>query len=81
MKYNQWYEIINLEKFKTKYPPKQHINVDEILKQHNEWATQVNIKYTPTVFVNGYLIIKPYFAKYLPDYIGSLEDVFPPAIQ
>ncbi len=73
---HDWYEHMDIEKFKIKYPLKQSLNVDEILRRNEQWTTQANIEYTSAVFVNGYPISKPYLAKELPDYTGSLEDTF-----
>lgn len=49
---NDWYSSMNYESFIQKYKP-NGIEVSDILKQHKVWSNAVNIKGTPTLFING----------------------------
>ena len=47
-----WYSLLNLEKFKALH----HTNgeqVDTAVEKHIIWSKAVDIKATPTIFVNG----------------------------
>ncbi|MGB4775229.1 MAG: vitamin K epoxide reductase family protein [Daejeonella sp.] len=77
---HDWYKDMDMGKFKEKYHLSEYIDVDEILERHHEWINQADIQYTPTVFLNGYPIVKPYQPKDIADYLGALsEESFPPA--
>lgn len=51
-----WYEHMNLERFKTQY---EEVGVNgtmnfEELDEQIRWASEVDVEYTPTMFLNGY---------------------------
>jgi len=57
---HDWFTLKDLAQFQRKYSNPSPINVDAILAHHENWITRNNIKFTPTVFVNRYLLPRPY---------------------
>lgn len=50
---HDWYEWMDFEKFKEKYPLKVVLNVKELLTQHEQWMADVKIEYTPPFLLTG----------------------------
>jgi protein-disulfide isomerase/uncharacterized membrane protein len=50
---NDWFEWMNVEKWKTKWIVNEQINVDASVEQHTNWMTEVGVKFTPTFYLNG----------------------------
>ena len=48
-----WFEWMDIEKWKTKWQPDNNIDVTERLQQHGKWITNNNVAHTPTFFING----------------------------
>ena len=57
-----WYNQIDqgYDNWVAKYPVLFDHRVADIYAHQKEWTEQVNIIYTPTIFVNGYLLPEPY---------------------
>jgi protein-disulfide isomerase/uncharacterized membrane protein len=70
---HQWYESMNFESFKIKFPLSKTVNVDEILRQHEEWTTTNKLEFTPTAFINGHELPKPYTIYDLPMILDILK--------
>lgn len=59
---HDWYHLMDLEKFREKYPLSENRNLEEVLRLHEQWADESEIKGTPTIFINGYEKPKQYRA-------------------
>jgi protein-disulfide isomerase len=70
---HDWYEWMDFEKFKEKYPLKVVLNVKELLTQHEQWMADAKIEYTPTIFINGYQLPKHYIIKDLKNLLKKIE--------
>ncbi|HMK26365.1 MAG TPA: vitamin K epoxide reductase family protein [Chitinophagaceae bacterium] len=71
---NDWYAIMDFEKFKQQYSPGKETAVSILLKQHEQWADTSKIFFTPTVFINGYEMPKQYSISELPNLIKILKE-------
>lgn len=71
-----WYGLMDLEKFGEQFPVTQKINVDQELKQICNWPKSLNIKFTPTVFINGYELRHPYSQNDLLEFSSALLEIF-----
>jgi thiol-disulfide isomerase/thioredoxin len=47
---------------------------EERYQSHDDWAAQVNIEYTPTIYINGRQIIEPYSFKDIGPHIRALAE-------
>jgi thiol-disulfide isomerase/thioredoxin len=63
---HNWFELMDYEKFTARHPLTKRINVDGLLKEHEAWNKNANIKFTPAVFINGYEMPEGYSAADLP---------------
>jgi hypothetical protein len=57
---DDWYEIKNYDKWSVKYPTEILPEAENQLTRYADWCQQTNIEFTPTIFVNGYLLKEPY---------------------
>jgi uncharacterized membrane protein len=48
-----WFNWMDIEKWKSKWQPNASIDVSELLLQHSEWMKEEAIKRTPTLYING----------------------------
>jgi hypothetical protein len=69
---NQWYKLTNkdLNKWIAEHPVNAGtaIEFDHIIRKQRDWCELTEITHTPTFFINGYKLHKPYFiedVKYL----------------
>lgn len=60
MAMNDWYRNMDFKKYKEKYPLTEEINISDQLEFHAQWTNKTEIKFTPTVFINGYQLPKQY---------------------
>ena len=51
---HDWFTWIDYEKFKTAYPVIKRVHVNETMNAMVNWTRTTGIKFTPTVFVNGF---------------------------
>ena len=66
---HDWFVWMNYEKFVTQYPLRG--NAPDVVRQlslHEQWTKEAEIKFTPTVFINGFQMPKQYDA-------GTLKQV------
>jgi len=69
-----WFEVMNYEKFIKKHPiPGHPPEVTEQLRQQEQWTKDTEIKFTPTIFINGRELPKQYQAKDLRFVIRQIE--------
>jgi thiol-disulfide isomerase/thioredoxin len=59
-----WFQLMDIEKFKTLYPLSKNCIVDRFLSQQERWVKESKISATPTIFVNGFQ---------LPVYYGLMD--------
>ncbi len=59
---HDWYALMNLEKFREKYPMQNEADLQLQLEEHDRWSTEAKIEFTPTIFINGYQLPKQYNA-------------------
>jgi uncharacterized membrane protein len=59
---NDWFSMMDIENFKTKYPLHSHVNTQSNLEEHANWYADAHISATPTFFVNGYQLPEAYNA-------------------
>jgi thiol-disulfide isomerase/thioredoxin len=71
-----WYSVTDMEKFSKLYPLTTDIDVEDLLRQQREWFQSVNIRFTPTIFINGYPLNSPYTQTDLLEFSGTLLDMF-----
>ncbi len=77
-----WYATKEYDPWAQQYPkedfPKttNHLNGDEALKIHKEWATSENIRHTPIFYINGYLLRAPYKLTDLQQHIRFAANKF-----
>jgi hypothetical protein len=67
-----WFEWMDFEKFKNKYPVAGKYDVTEILRVHTQWVKKSDIRFTPTIFVNGYELPSVYQVPDLARAAGKL---------
>lgn len=48
-----WFKHMNYEKFTAFFSNTQMIDVNSILQQHEKWSKHSDIRFTPTIFING----------------------------
>ncbi len=72
---HDWYQVMNLEKFKSKFTlseEDQKLECGSVLNQHNAFMEREGILRTPTLFLNEYLLPREYSLKDLYFLIPSL---------
>jgi uncharacterized membrane protein len=59
---NDWFSFLDLDKWKEKWNDvnSDHLDVSEIMKYHFQWINDSQIKYTPTLFINGFKLPSRY---------------------
>lgn len=71
---HDWYAMMNMEQFALKYPVTLNgIDITEQLKRHEQWTEEAVIKFTPTIFINGYELPKQYNATDLATMVRYLN--------
>jgi protein-disulfide isomerase len=68
-----WYKYMDLEKFKNIYPLKTSIDIYKKLKEQQDWSEKTQIKFTPTIFINGFEMPVQYRAKELIYLVSRLD--------
>lgn len=59
---NVWYADMDMDKFIKQYPLQDEADVSKQLINHEEWAKEAAIEFTPTLFINGYMLPEEYKA-------------------
>lgn len=74
---HHWYSTMNVDAFTEQYPVKGPATAAIITQaqQQGDWVKHHNIKFTPTVFVNGHQLAAPYTVFDLPDILPSMKDL------
>jgi hypothetical protein len=72
-----WYQWMNLDRFKKVHEVKTTFDVDDQLLSHDKWCMESNIQFTPTLFINQYALPKQYNVKDLKGIVNGLESFFP----
>lgn len=49
---NEWFEWMDLNKWKTRWQPDESIDVEEEMKKHFQWLNIAQVQFTPTLFLN-----------------------------
>lgn len=57
---HDWFEIMDLEKFKTIYQIGNNNDIQEEITYQRRWAEEAKIAFTPTIFLNSYEFPKEY---------------------
>lgn len=70
---HDWYALMHLEKFKEKHPLLLATSIKQQLVQHEEWSKASEIKFTPTIFINGYEMPKEYKVSDFKNVIKHLQ--------
>lgn len=73
----EWFKHMNYEIFTAAFPNRNKINVTSILLQHEKWSKSSDIRFTPTVFING----RELPTGYSVDDINGLMKVLPGILQ
>ncbi|OJJ14361.1 hypothetical protein BKI52_43565 [marine bacterium AO1-C] len=68
---NDWYALRDYEKFKKLYPIDEMIEHSDLLP-YSVWVDQLGIDATPTIFVNGRKLEKPYYARHLKYHLRGI---------
>jgi hypothetical protein len=69
-----WFKWMNYDQFIKKYNPAKEINNSSILKFHEDWLKNNNIKRTPSLFINGYEMPKQYTISDFQKIVFSLNE-------
>lgn len=61
---NEWFGKMDFQAFKEEHSS-FNISVEEsiisrLLEEHEQWAETANVEYTPSIFINGRLLTKPF---------------------
>lgn len=70
---HDWYALMDLEKFREKYPLQKEANMQQQLQEHEDWNKKADITFTPTIFINGYELPKQYKINELKRLIKQLD--------
>ncbi len=73
---SDWFKDMDLIKWRAKWNLGININPYEKIKQHSKWISENEIKYTPTIFIQGKLIPKRYQLDDLKKLIPQLSAQF-----
>jgi uncharacterized membrane protein len=73
-----WFNWMNEEKWKEKYKPDAEKDVSYLLLQHDEWAKNVKIAFTPTFFINGRQLPGQYSLGDLSNLLPQLTEILQP---
>jgi protein-disulfide isomerase/uncharacterized membrane protein len=75
---HNWFTHMDEEKWLQQYNPNRSLDVEGVLKQHEDWAETANIQFTPTFFVNGRQMPGQYkiddLAVLLPQLSASMQE-------
>lgn len=78
---HNWYSLMDFEKFKSFYPLPLEADVLNQLEDHEQWTNKSEIKFTPTLFINGYEWPKQYSRMDMPEIVKQLiENLSSPEI-
>jgi uncharacterized membrane protein len=69
-----WFNGMDLEKFKAKYQTTGHSNAIDLMTAYDNWAKKAEIVHTPTLFINGYELPRLYSVTDVSDIIPSLTE-------
>jgi hypothetical protein len=69
---HDWFKWMDYERFSKAYPADNIIDVTKTLLLHSNWTEEAKIQATPTVFINGFKMPKPYLINDLPGLIKEL---------
>jgi uncharacterized membrane protein len=69
---HDWFENMDYENFTRLYPLINTEDTAAMLQEHDAWTKKSGIAFTPTFFINGYQLPKPYNAGDLPLLIRGL---------
>lgn len=64
---HEWFERMDLEVFKKRWPADDDPSTLYLLYLHSQWSKEVNVEFTPTVYLNGRSLPKRY----------TLDEIFP----
>lgn len=67
-----WFRHMNMDQFMKEYPLTVTPDVSSLLIQHERWSEEVQIEFTPSIFINGYPLPNPYKPSDLPVLISGL---------
>ncbi len=71
-----WFDWMNYKQWNAKWNTKNEYDVTNIIKKHDNWMNENNIKYTPTIFLNGRKIPSRYELKDIEKIVPQLTEVF-----
>lgn len=71
---SDWFHSMSNEDYLSVYSTKinNSENFHAYSRRTQEWLKTIQIKHTPTIFINGYEFAEPYTFQMLPDLIGTL---------
>ena len=58
-----WYSTMDIEAYRIRYPLPECRDVDSQLREFTQWAKENDIKFTPTIFLNGCEMPRQYYIK------------------
>ena len=71
-----WFTLMNLEKFSYKYKVSVTADLNPIIFKYHEWTIATSIQYTPTVFINGFELQRPYSLSMIETFLADIADEF-----
>ena len=75
---SDWFVWMDEEKWKEKYNPDETIDVKHLLLQHDEWAKDAAIAFTPTFFMNNRQLPGQYSVEDIDDLLTELTEILQP---
>lgn len=76
---HDWFSLMDMEKFAAYYPAETGADITSILRQQEEWCKTAGIKYTPTIFINGYELPFQYSVQDIPGILSAAQGMEQPA--
>lgn len=70
-----WYDLMDIEKFRMKYPLQNGTNVWQQLLDHEQWINEAKIEFTPTIFINGYQLPRQYRINDLKNFLRRIGNI------
>jgi hypothetical protein len=66
---NEWYQVAHsggYQQWAKKYPIDEDVRSNSIIEKQKDWCKNAEVKFTPTILINGYKLPTPYTIDDLP---------------
>ncbi|MFT3825911.1 MAG: vitamin K epoxide reductase family protein [Chitinophagaceae bacterium] len=69
-----WFAQMDYGKFEKQFPVTVVSDVDNWMEEHEQWCNNSGVTHTPTVFINGFELVRPYTLKDIPMLLLGLKE-------